>query len=161
MTPSNQPKRPSQPGRPRTKRPRASNPSQTPEQSWVAKAWRFLNSNALVVALVSIAAGGIITYAVSPRNQSAANSAVIQGQQGQRTNAQRQYADQVTYGMGPVQGSKTSQLFIENRSGGWVRGITVSVPVPVHRTPDTGHPTKRACLTSTPLAVPWASRALS
>jgi hypothetical protein len=101
----------------------------------LAKVWEIANSHALIVALVSAVIGGVITYLASPKNQDAANAVTINAAKAQQANALRRYADQVTYGLGPAPSSnsrsRTPQLIIENRSGGWVRNVTLIVPVPI------------------------------
>jgi hypothetical protein len=95
---------------------------------------RKVSTNALVVAafgavIASITAAVLALYLVSP-DQGAANKAVVQGQQEQQNSAELQYAEQVTYGLGTVRTGQNPQLMIFNKSTGWVKDITIIIPIP-------------------------------
>jgi hypothetical protein len=87
---------------------------------------------ALVSTIVGVVLGGIITYGITPKNQAAANAAQIKAEQAQEASALRQYAQQVSYGIGPAPASNNGspQLIIENRSSGWLRDVTLIVAIP-------------------------------
>ena len=105
---------------------------QSSRQARLAKGWKTASANPLVVALVGAVAGGLVVYALSPKNQAAANQAQISAEQQQKVSALEHDASEVTYGIGPVPGARppTPELIIENRSGGWVRNVVLYVPDP-------------------------------
>lgn len=113
-------------------KPPAPHPTQAPHEA--TDSHRFLRDMAIAVAgaVAGALVAGIITYTVTPKNQSAANAAQIKAAQAQEASTLRQYAQEVSYGLGPAPGRNNGspQLIIENRSNGWLRDVTLILPIP-------------------------------
>ena len=116
---------------------------------------QFVSSNALIAAIVGavvgVVGGGYAEYAVGPKNAAAANAATIKAANAEKTLAHEQQvelqrqqaaaraqkeaalrhdASEVTYGLGPGPHGSGIQLSIDNASHGWVRDVTLHIPVP-------------------------------
>jgi hypothetical protein len=118
---------------------RSSSAPHGPTQSLLAKASKAVNASpliaAIVTAVISIPASfltGVLT--ANHLHQGAANEAAIQGQQQAAAAALNQDAELVDFGLGTVPHSSSPQIVIENRSSGWIRNMTLVVPVPVQQT---------------------------
>jgi hypothetical protein len=67
-------------------------------------------------------------------HQGSANEATIQAQQDEEEAALSQDADLVDFGLGTAQHSRSPQIVIENRSSGWIRNITLIIPLSLQGT---------------------------
>lgn len=126
-------------GHPRAPGPQGSRNHPPAKRSGFAKFWKAASANPLVVALVSVVVGALAaipaTISVDDHlHQGAANNATVQAEQDQAAAALSHDASEVILG----QGLRSPQLVIENTSDGWIRNITLLVPVPVQETREPG-----------------------
>jgi hypothetical protein len=89
----------------------------------------------VATAAVSIPTTLLIDNAI---HQAAANQAADQAQQDAAAAALRHDAELVDFGLKTPSRSISQKIVIENRSSGWVRNLTLVVPVPVPKTPEAG-----------------------
>lgn len=104
-----------------------------------ARAWKAAIANPLVVAVVASVVTTVISIPATlwinnHLHQGVANEATIQAQQDAAAAALSQDAKLVTFGLGSASHSSSPQIVIENRSSGWVRDMTLVIPVPVRET---------------------------
>lgn len=90
---------------------------------------------AVIAAVIAIPGYLLVNYLV---HQAAANEAAIQAHQAAVAAALRHDAELVHFGQGTPPGSRSVQIVIENRSPGWVRNMTLIIPVPERKTPAAG-----------------------
>jgi hypothetical protein len=99
------------------------------KRSRLASTGKALSTNPLVVTLIGVAAtAALALYFLSP-DQGAANKATVENQQQQQESTKLQYANKVTYGLATTQRDQNPRLMIFNQSSGWVRNITIIIPI--------------------------------
>jgi hypothetical protein len=108
----------------------------------VARTWKAANAQPMTVALAAAIVGAIVAGVIAAvialggghASPSAAEiRAERKSEQARKASALRASAGQVTYGIAPApDSSSTPRLLIENRSGGWIRAISLYIPVPPH-----------------------------
>jgi hypothetical protein len=87
----------------------------------------------MVTAVISIAASILIG---SYFHQGAANEAAVQAQREAVAAARSREAELVDFGLGHAPHSSAPQIVIENGSSGWIRNMTLVVPVLERKTPE-------------------------
>ena len=108
-------------------------------QSRSAKVWRAASANPLVVAVAAAVVSAVISVPTTllianQLDQGSANAATVQAQQDAAAAALSHDAELVGFGLATAPHSGSPQIVIENRSSGWIRNMTLVIPVPVRKT---------------------------
>jgi hypothetical protein len=115
-------------------RPRSSAPRGRP-QSRFTKSWKAASANPLLVAVVTVVITIFATlWTNNHLHQGAANEATVQAEQDAAATALSQDAELVDFGLGSAPHTSSPQIVIENRSSGWIRNLTLVIPVPEQKT---------------------------
>jgi len=140
------------PARQRGQRP--SQPQIGQQQPRIATAWKAfwkaVNANGVAAAVVAVVLTAVVTHFADPgraidaetiktdqstiktdKGQLKADRAQVKAYQEQNAAATSHDADEVSYGLLPGPNSGGSQVWIMNESDGWIRDMTLVVPVTV------------------------------
>ena len=104
------------------------------KQSRSARAWKALTHPLVLVILAALLSAIGTNYADNHDHQGAANEAGVQGERVSEASALSADAKLVDFGTGTDPKTGRPQVVIENRSSGWIRNVTLVIPVAVRET---------------------------
>lgn len=104
------------------------------QQSRLKSMWGAASANPLTAAIVSAVITGLVTVPVTiicynSIGQSGANNATIEAEKDATQTELMQDAELVSYGLGDTSPNSSPQIVIENRSYGWIRNVTLTIPI--------------------------------